>query len=109
MLIQKQLEFNGESGKSYTIEIYAKSAHLPQKAGIYIITYSHPRGHLSGFQINILAIGTAANLDSAVADLREKDSWSKECWNYTCILCVDDAAKRQEYFQDLQRSSSVQC
>lgn len=109
MLIQKRLEFNGESGKSYTFEIYAKSAHLPQRAGIYIVTYSHPRGHLSGFQINILAIGTAANLDSAVADLRKKDSWSKECWNYTCILCVDDAAKRQEYFHDLQRSSSVQC
>ncbi len=109
MLIQKQLEFNGESGKFYTFEVYTKSARLPQKAGIYIITYSHPRGHLSGFQVNVLAIGTATNLDLAVADLREKDRWSKECWNYTCILCLNDAASRQEYFDDLQGTRSVQC
>jgi hypothetical protein len=109
MLIQKQFEFNGESGKSYTFEVYSKSACLPKRAGIYIITYSHPRGHLSGFHVNILAIGTAANLDLAIANLREKDSWSQECWNYTCILCINDTVRRQEYFDDLQRTSSVRC
>ncbi len=108
MLIQKHIEFHGESGKSYTFEVHTKSARLPDKAGIYIIAYAHPRGHLSGFQLNVLFIGTATNLESAVAALREKDSWSSECWNYTCTLCLDEVAKRQEYWEDLHENRSVQ-
>lgn len=107
MLFPKRLEFSGESGKSYFFDVFTKNTHLPERAGIYITTYAHPRGHLAGFQVNVLCVGMATNLESAVAGLREKDRWAKECWNYTCILCIDDEAIIRKYLKDLQINSTV--
>ncbi len=105
--MQKRWEFTGVSGKKYTFEVYPKSAQLPATGGIYIVTYSHPRGHLSGFQVNTLCMGVANNLNSTIEDLRQQESLAKDCWNYTCILCLDNADLRHECFDDLHAINSI--
>jgi len=109
--MQKQLEISGQSGESYTFDVYPKSAHLPEKAGLYIITYTHPRGHLAGYQINIICMGRSTNLEAAVADLRERENLAEECWNYTCILCIDDVPKISRILEDLhlKENRAVYC
>jgi hypothetical protein len=107
MYMQKKLEFSGASGKTYTFEVYPKSAQLPKTHGIYILTYSHPCGHLSGVRVNTLCMGVANNLNMVIADLRQKGSFLRECWNYTCIMCLDNAVLSREYFEDLHANNSI--
>lgn len=101
MLMKKNWVFEGESGKKYTFELFSKSAHLPEEGGIYILTYTHPRGHLAGFQINILCVAGTDNLSVAVSDLQGRDSLLKRCWNYNYILCIDDTDTRKQCLRDL--------
>ncbi|BHH82445.1 hypothetical protein [Desulforhopalus sp. 52FAK] len=107
--MQKRLEFIGLSGTVYTFDVYSKSAQLPTAGGVFILTYSHPRGHLAGFQVNVLRTGTTSNLNSAVADLRQDDDLLEKCWNYTCTICLDDPTIRDQYFEDLRNTNSIQC
>ena len=106
--MQKTLEFKGLSGKLYTFDIYSKSAKLPTTGGIFILTYSHPRGHLAGFQVNVLRMEIVTNLNSAVTDLRRDKNLLKECWNYTCTICLDDPEVREQYLEDLGHTTSIQ-
>lgn len=109
LLMDDQISFVGESGNTYTFRVYSKSDSLPDKAGIYILTYSHPRGHLSGFQVNILGVGNAPVLNSVLEELRTSEKLAEQCWNYTCILCLDDEIKRREIVLDLSSVDLVIC
>lgn len=73
MYVDEQLKLIGISGKTYTFEVYPKSAQLPETGGIFIVTYMHPRGHLAGCQVNPLHIGVADNLQAVVHDLKKED------------------------------------
>ena len=109
MFIQKKIECIGASGKIYTFEVYPKSARLPETGGIYLLAYCHPRGHLSGFQVNILRMGVADNLNAVIDGLRQKADLLKECWNYTGIMCLDADPAGCEYIEDLSAVKAIQC
>lgn len=109
MLMKKDWVFEGKSGKKYTFESYSKSAELPEAGGIYILSYAHPRGHLAGFQINILCMGTSENLNLVVAGLQHREDLLKQCWNYNYILCLDDPDTRDEYLKDLLKNNPICC
>lgn len=93
--------FTGKSGKQYTFKVYSKSAQLPEIGGIYILTYTHPRGHLAGVEINVLDMGKTHNLNLAVSALQLRESLIEQCWNYNYILCVDEPELRAEILEDL--------
>lgn len=107
--MQKTFEFRGISGKTYRFDVFSKSAKLPETGGVLILTYSHPRGHLAGIQVNVLRMEIATNLNSAVIDLSQDDNLQKECWNYTCAICLDDPKIREQYIKDLSHTTSIQC
>ena len=93
--------FTGESGKQYNFELHSKSAPLPVTGGIYILTYTHPRGHLAGVQINILDIGKTENLNLSVTGLQQSEPLKEQCWNYNYIRCIDDPESRDACLKDL--------
>lgn len=102
--------FTGESGRQYTFELYSRSAPLPETAGIYILTYTHPRGHLAGVAINILDIGETRNLNLLVKGLQQCERLKEQCWNYNYILCLDDPESRGEYLKDLLKNNpAIHC
>jgi len=93
--------FTGESGKQYDFKLYSKSAQLPETGGVYILTYTHPRGHLAGVQINILDIGKTENLNLSIKGLQQNERLKEQCWNYNYILCIDDPEIRDECLKNL--------
>ena len=107
MLMTKSWVFTGKSKKKYTFELYSKSAQLPEVGGIYILAYAHPRGHLAGFQINILCMGETVNLNATVSELQHREDLLKQCWNYNYILCLDDPGTRAEYLKDLLENNPI--
>ena len=109
MLIKKNWVFEGKSGEKYTFESYSKSAQLPAVGGVYILSYAHPRGHLAGYQINILCMGTTENLNVAIAGLQQREEFLEQCWNYNYILYLDDAEIRDEYLKDLLKNNPICC
>lgn len=96
--------FTGRSGKQYNFELYSKSAPLPETGGIYILTYTHPRGHMAGVEINILDIGKTENLDLAVTAFQPCERLKAQCWNYNYIFCIDDPQSRDECLKDLLKN-----
>jgi len=106
-LMQEIVEFIGVSGEAYTFNVSSKSTELPDAAGIYILTYSHPRGHLAGFQVNVLRMGTTVDLNAAIIELRQDESLMDKCWNYTCTLPLDDQETRDAYLEDLCQTTST--
>nr|WP_321401211.1 hypothetical protein [uncultured Desulfobacter sp.] len=93
--------FTGASGKQYTFELYSKSAALLETGGIYILTYTHPRGHMAGVQINILDIGKTENFNLSVTGLQQSERLKDQCWNYNYVCCIDDPESRDACLKDL--------
>lgn len=107
MLMGKNWIFQGISGDKYTFESYSKSTELPGVGGIYILVYAHPRGHLAGFQINILAMGSTDNLNGAVSGLQQSERLMTLCWNYNYVLSVFDPETRDRYLEDLKGNNPI--
>ena len=103
MYVKEHIELTGISGKTYTFKVYPKSAQLPETGGIFIVTYMHPQGHLAGFKVNPLHIGAADNLQAVVQDLKKEDKFSKNCWNYTCVMSLNAPSTREAYCADLRQ------
>ncbi|MBM9513649.1 hypothetical protein [Desulfogranum marinum] len=108
MFVEDHVEFTGLSGKTYTFEVYPKSAQLPETGGIFIVTYMHPRGHRAGFKVNALHVGVADNLHAAVHALKTEEMLLKKCWNYTCIMNLDTPVTRDAYCADLNAHLSLE-
>lgn len=108
-LMKETVDFTGVSGEAYRFNVSSKSTELSDAGGIYILTYCHPRGHLAGFQVNVLRMGTTVDLNSAILELRQDENLMEECWNYTCTLPLDDPDTRDEYLEDLCQITSAQC
>jgi hypothetical protein len=107
MYIQKSIELKGVTGKTYTLDMYPKSAQLPDVGGIYILMYCHPRGHLAGIKVNTLHIGTSDNLNSKVDSFRQDKTMLEMAWNYTGIIVSEEKDIRLEYFTDLTHTTPV--
>lgn len=106
MYIQDSIELIGAKGKTYTFDLYSKSDDLPEEAGIYILLYCHPRGHLAGLKVNTLHIGITENLHSAVVKFRDNKTMQEKLWNYTGILLVKQKDTGLEYLNDLVQTFS---
>ena len=109
MLKQKEWLFEGGSGADYTFEIFSKKAKLPETGGIYIVAYTHPRGHLAGYQVNILSIGVTDNFQSAITALPQQECLRSECWNCTYILRLSEPETKSEILKDLLTKHPVPC
>lgn len=109
MFRQSEWIFKGSSGKEYKFKIYSKSSEQPEQSGIFILAYTHPRGHLSGFETHPLYIGQSDNLRKTLSDPPQKECVNKECWNCTYMLLIDDPTLRDEYLQDLIAKNQTAC
>lgn len=109
MFKQKEWIFVGKSGDKYTFEIYKKDATYPRRAGIFIFAYTHPRGHLAGFETHALYIGSSDNLQETIASPPQQDCVTKECWNCTYILLTEDQKTQTDILSDLRESLPTPC
>ena len=109
MFKTKEWEFTGTSGKKYTFELFPKSGALPETAGIFILAYTHPRGHLAGFQVNTLSMGESDNVQEAVTNHGSPECLFEGCWNSNFVLRLDDTRKRTEYLTDLLNNYPTLC
>ena len=107
MFEKKHWVFRGESGEDHSFECFSRSDPLPDSGGIYILTYTHPRGHLAGFQVNILFMDATDDLRAEVSGLQNRERLLKACWNYTCILRLGDPKIRAALLEDLAAGNPV--
>lgn len=94
--------FTGTSGKEYTFTSQTRSDRLSVDAGLFILAYIHPRGHLAGYQLHILHLGVSENLKESIGRLNDDKHLSEGCWNATLILKLGTGVKKADTFQDLQ-------
>ncbi len=109
MFKQEKWSFTGDSGIEYLFEIKMKSSTLPPSGGVYILSYTHPRGHLAGFEAHPLYIGQTDNLNKTLSAPAQLKCITDECWNCTYILSAEDGQARINCVQDLLKNYQTPC
>ncbi len=109
MFRQKEWFFSGESGKKYTFEICPKSGPIPEEGGIFILTYTHPRGHLAGYEVHILHVGETDNFHKTIANPPKAECLKRECWNCIYLYKTKNEEIREEILKDLVSSNNIIC
>ncbi|WP_321402993.1 hypothetical protein [Maridesulfovibrio sp.] len=109
MFKQKEWLFQGESGKEYTFGIYAKTRPIPEHSGLYILSYTHPRGHRSGFKVNMLYAGETENFSKTIAAPPQADCLWDENWNCIYLLINDNPDERRNILSDLIAGNKISC
>ena len=109
MFKQKEWPFSGKSGKEYAFGIFAKTRPIPEYGGIYILAYTHPRGHRAGFKVNMLYIGETDNFRKELADPPQADCLWDDCWNCIYLLRIDEPDKREDVLKDLIAGNKFSC
>jgi hypothetical protein len=102
MFGQKEWLFTGASGTKYLFTHLPKSEGLPHSAGVFILAYTHPRGHMAGWQMNPLHIGHSKDMARALeagADLGGEDPI---LWNSSFVLLESTPSIREECAHDLK-------
>ena len=102
MFRQKEWSFTGASGTRHRFAILPKSDGLPQSPGVFILAYTHPRGHMAGWQVNPLFIGHADNMRSALDNEVSLDQDQGTLWNSNFVLLESDASVRENCVRDLK-------
>jgi hypothetical protein len=106
MFMQKKWTATGASGAKYLFSILPKSDGLPQSAGVFILAYCHPRGHMAGWQVNPLFIGHADNMGLALENEVELDSDHMLMWNCNFVLLESVTSAREICVRDLENQKS---
>ncbi|GKT33193.1 hypothetical protein ADUPG1_002415 [Aduncisulcus paluster] len=109
MFKQKEWPFFGKSGQKCNFGIFAKTRPIPEYGGIYILAYTHPRGHRAGFKVNMLYIGAADNFRSELATPPQADCLWDGCWNCIYLLRIDEPKSREEVLADLVAGNEIAC
>ncbi|WP_319759031.1 hypothetical protein [Maridesulfovibrio sp.] len=109
MFKQKEWIFTGKSGKEYHFGIFAKTRPIPEYGGIYILSYTHPRGHRSGFQVNMLYAGAAENFKEILADPPKQDCLWEGNWNCIYLLKFPDQTEKNHVLADLIAGNDISC
>ncbi|MBI9112515.1 hypothetical protein [Maridesulfovibrio ferrireducens] len=109
MFRKKEWSFKGESGTEYCFEIKMKSSALPTAGGVFILAYTHPRGHLAGFEVHPLYIGQTDNLSTTIDTPPQLKCITNECWNCTYIMMTDNKQARIDCVQDLLKNNQTPC
>jgi hypothetical protein len=102
MIRQDEWTFTGASGTEYSFTLYPKSAGLPPSAGVFILAYTHLRGHMGGWQANPLLIGQGENMSSALTAEAEQHAVRSFIWNSNYVLLEPDSSVREECVRDLE-------
>jgi hypothetical protein len=109
MFNKKDWVFEGKSGEKYIFQIFSKNGELPESGGIYILSYTQPRGHLAGFSVTILSIGSSENLRTAVTAPPNMECLKENCWNSIYLLEVEDEIEKSEILADLIGGNRQSC
>ncbi|WP_027180158.1 hypothetical protein [Maridesulfovibrio bastinii] len=109
MFNKKDWIFEGESGEQYTFQIFSKNSELPESGGIYILSYTQPRGHAAGFSVTVLSIGSSKNLRTAVAVPQDIECLKENCWNSIYLLEVEDEIEKSKILADLIGGNRQSC
>jgi hypothetical protein len=102
----KEWSFTGASGAEYHFDILPKSEGLPPSAGVFILAYTHPRGHMAGWEVNPLLMSHAEDMRRALADEAELSRDQEFLWNSTLVLLESDAPAREMCVRDLEMRTS---
>ena len=109
MFRQKEWIFKGQSGKEYSFIINKKSADFPEKGGLYILAYTHPRGHRAGFESHALYIGRTYNFKQELTSPPQQNCVIEECWNCTYILLAEGEKAQIAMIDDLRQAIPTPC
>jgi|GEM_PF-1043983 len=101
MFRQTKWSFTGASGTEYLFTILPKSEGLPQASGLFILAYTHPRGHMAGWQVNPLFIGHAENMELMLENEVMLDRDWRGIWNCNFVLWEPVASVREMCVCDL--------
>ena len=102
MFKQKIWPFIGTSGTEYPFTILPKSEKLPQSAGVFILAYTHPRGHMAGWEITPILINHANNIALALDTETHLNRDQKAIWNCNFVLLEPSQSAREKYVRDLK-------
>ncbi|WP_022660454.1 hypothetical protein [Paucidesulfovibrio longus] len=108
MFKEKKWSLTGASGAEYHFDILPKSQELPQSPGVFILAYTHPRGHVAGWAVNPLLVSHADNMRRALASEAELSRDRKFLWNSNLVLLESDASARETCVRDLHIQESKQ-
>ncbi len=100
--------FLGHSGTPYNLTRHSLQGPFPTTGGICIYAYRHPRGHLAGFRVHILAIRQADDLHASIT-ATDKTCVMHECCNSIYTLEWEDAKTREAIVKDLESSHPTPC
>jgi hypothetical protein len=103
MIPQDEWTFTGVSGKEYIFTLYPKSQGLPASAGVFILAYTHLRGHMAGWQANPLHIAQGENMSLALRAETEQDAEKTFIWNSNFVHLESDSSARSECVRDLEK------
>jgi hypothetical protein len=103
MIGHDEWTFTGASGKEYTFTLYPKSEGLPPSAGVFILAYTHLRGHMAGWQTNPLRIGQGENMSLALTTEMKQEADKSFIWNSNLVLLEPNASAREECVRDLNK------
>ncbi|ACS80709.1 hypothetical protein [Maridesulfovibrio salexigens] len=109
MFKQKNWPFTGKSGTEYTLGIFAKTRPIPEYGGVYILAYTHPRGHRAGFKVNVLYIGKTRNFRKELENPPQADRLWEGNWNCIYLLRIDEPERRKEVLADLVAGNEISC
>lgn len=109
MFKHKNYFFKGKSGKEYSFVIFAKTRPIPESGGVYILTYTHPRGHRAGYKVNMLYAGETENLREELAEPAQADCLWDGNWNCIHLLEIEDSKEKKEVLADLLAGNDFPC
>lgn len=102
MIRQDEWYFTGASGTKYLFTLHPKKERLPPSGGVFILAYTHLRGHMGGWQANPLLIRQSEDMSSALATEVELDADWSIIWNSNFVLQEDDRSLRERCVRDLE-------
>ena len=102
MIKQDEWTFTGASGTEYTFTLYPKNEELPPSAGVFILAYTHLRGHMGGWRANPLLFGQSGDMSLSLTDEIRQDADKTFIWNSNFVLLEPDASAREECVRDLK-------
>ncbi|KAB1442809.1 hypothetical protein [Pseudodesulfovibrio senegalensis] len=106
MFRQEEWIFSGASGAHYRFSIRTKKSGLPQAPGVVMLAYTHPRGHMAGWQVNPLFIGHADDMSRIPESEVDPHSKQMALWNSCFLLPESLAAAREACVLDLERANA---
>lgn len=101
MFREREWTLTGESGREYPFVIVPKSEPLPQAPGVFMLAYVHPRGHMSGWQVNPLIVDHAEDMRLAIETEAQLGPDETALWNCNFIYLQDDTSVREACVRDL--------